>query len=94
MAPISDGGGKSQPGLKELRDEVRASSTQARLLTARALDQSLGAGDLAGGRKGGGREVAGERDSGTRGFLTLTTGQGVEKGGQSMRSAGEEIQEG
>lgn len=38
--------------MQELRDEVRVSNTrQARLMTARTLNQSLGTEDLAGERK-------------------------------------------
>lgn len=52
MVPVSVRGGKSHPGLKELRDEVRASRTGR----PDALDQSPGAGDLDAERKGEGRE--------------------------------------
>lgn len=48
-------------GLQELRDEVRVSNTrQARLMTASALDQSLGTGDLVGERTGEGKKPLGE----------------------------------
>lgn len=66
---------------------------QARLLTASALDQSPGAGDLVDERRGGGERVTvggWERLLG-RGIpehkclQNLTTGQGVEKGRQRMR---------
>lgn len=86
MGPVGAGGGKRQPGLKELRDEVRASRTAGQT----ADRQSLGSVPRGWGsgrqEEGGGRQrLLGRGIPEHLGFLNLTTGQFVKKGRQRTR---------